>query len=693
MNPSFQRGRGTRARGGMIGGGRGGGDMRGGGMRGGGMRGGGRGGDMRGGGMRGGRGGSRGGGTWRGVDAPVPANSAWSGTLNRQHWPVQSPPQAARNRQRPHITYVKPVPIIRNPTVAPHVHQEVAHENFYYNLLNWISYDSGTDSENCVDFLRDLFTQFSTIQHDNQQDKEQMQACIDFLIEQDADTLDTQWPEGADAQFEPEHLDNAKKIFNVIHPLNSRCKKFDPDMHALGILAIGDVCDAKIVFYTARQGDLPNIDDDRDTITYAISDNDEFDYTYTVGFYYDEGHIQVDNLLSCVGLSNVKNNAWTAHYTSPTPWNMFHNVRTQYKHVSDTAENFFDSKFKYYTYRLNTGLRSALQQTTNTLIYKGVYEAFANVFGTMLGECRQHFATGPKFSRQKSWMENQIVDEVSKAQWKNVLHESLALWYSTVICFREVYTKIDPDLQQRIVVTEFQQDRYRQAAPPHHISNILIKVRPLNDPSGSTGFTVSKKWCMWSRKQYAKNTEKFVQMFQKLLMTHYDMHNTNINVFGFWFFLSDLRNWIRDVKELLANPGTAANPRRFVWPKCCRKGEPLDTDPTTCLPYKEFCRQMKISFYAKSSQQQFRVRMRAAWLRLVACYPYSTQQDVSENDIARYLRDQHIREVDVESGQEYDVNALKKILTLEDENLRSANMRNHRILVPGAEMHNPYTCT
>jgi hypothetical protein len=103
---------------------------------------------------------------------------------------------------------------------------------------------------------------------------------------------------------------------------------------------------------------------------------------------------------------------------------------------------------------------------------------------------------------------------------------------------------------------------------------------------------------------------------------------------------------------------------------------------------------MRLSFHAKSSQQQFRVRMRAAWLRLVACYPYATETGLGTTEIQEYLRDQHIREVDVRSHEPVEPTDLQNIGNF--YNFREQDrqrLRDRRILVPGAHMTNPYLCT
>jgi hypothetical protein len=437
------------------------------------------------------------------------------------------------------------------------------------------------------------------------------------------------------------------------------------------------------------------------TITFVTKCNDKIVYgsngqdEEALMFWYDEeSELCISDTALAID-STVANATWMAVLSNVTPWSSWQQPTTEHGEQSHAAIAFLNSKFEYYVDLLRKDLRSASYNRstlTPAVFYKQVYEAYKRVFGTMLGECRQYFATGTPFSRLQSWMKQQLGAEVTKTQWKNVLGESIALWHAVVVFFRSVYNHVDlHEIYTEIGLDIFEHQNHRNGVPHpvHHVSNLVIKVHSAD----GTDVIVSNAWSTYSKKLFAKNTEKFVLAYQKLLMAHYDMGNTNIAVFGFWFYLSDLAAWIRDVRELLANPGMRAYPKRFNWPKCCRKGEPLDVDPTTCFAYRDFCKQMRLSFHAKSSQQQFRVRMRAAWLRLVAGY-LTTDTTPSRRDIEKYLKDQHIREVDVRSHDLLDPTDLPNIGNF--YNFSEADrqrLRDRRILVPGAHMTNPYLCT
>jgi hypothetical protein len=664
---------------------------------------------------------------WARPRAPAPQQSSSRRNLQRQQ-------QARPTRgERPRVQYIKPAVMLRNNnTRAPeqHVAEHPSNVNFYRSIIDRLearNYDDGnsdevpheddgnsdevphedygnSDEDNIifedfyVNFVYHLFTMMSIAvvsweDADHAQHQEETaRQCIDFF--QTVECKVQQEPDPAELTrlinvlhvhlpFESNIEARAKKVLHVIKAENY--KKFDPDSDGLGIMAISLVYHHTTITFVTR---------DKDQIVYGFDGPDEEVMMFG---YNEDGNLYTSND-PFASESTVKNATWIAVPSNVTPWSSWEQPTTAHPEPSDAAIAFLHSKFEYYLYLLNTDLIKANNDKitlTPADFYKQVYQAYKRVFGTMLGECRQFFATGTKFSRLQSWMKQQLGAEVTKTQWKNVLGESIALWHAVVVVFREVYNHHDlkNDIYQEIGLKIFEHKNKRSGEPhpEHHVSNLVIQVQLAN----STYVTVSNAWSTYSKKLFAKNTEKFVLAYQKLLMAHYDMGNTNIAVFGFWFYLSDLAAWIRDVRELLADPGARAYPKRFNWPKCCRKGEPLDEDPTTCFAYQDFCKQMRLSFHAKSSQQQFRVRMRAAWLRLVACYPYATgTTDPTPLEIQKYLAEQHIREVDVRSGETVEPTDLPTIGNFYNSSEADRQrLRDRRILVPGAHMTNPYLCT
>jgi hypothetical protein len=90
----------------------------------------------------------------------------------------------------------------------------------------------------------------------------------------------------------------------------------------------------------------------------------------------------------------------------------------------------------------------------------------------------------------------------------------------------------------------------------------------------------------------------------------------------------------------------AENRKMFVWPDVCQKGKKLDAPFT--LAYKTFCNHMGLNKFHSQSQTEFRVRVRAAWLRLVACYPFNHGLSPDMENVASYLKDAHVEEVDLQ---------------------------------------------
>ena len=96
---------------------------------------------------------------------------------------------------------------------------------------------------------------------------------------------------------------------------------------------------------------------------------------------------------------------------------------------------------------------------------------------------------------------------------------------------------------------------------------------------------------------------------------------------------------------------------------------------------------MNVNWRWNDYQHLFRMRMRAAWLRLVGGFPYTiSKRSLEPADIEKYLAAQGIRNIEIKQGSsEYKTHDLKKISDLTDNNPDSSDKWS-RLLVPGACM-------
>ena len=360
---------------------------------------------------------------------------------------------------------------------------------------------------------------------------------------------------------------------------------------------------------------------------------------------------------------------------------------------SRDCEVFLQTNLRSYITTLKDDLTNAQFTPDMVLKCKNVYLAFKNIFGRMLGECRKNCF--------EKWMIPLAKEDVTKANWNKVLDEASALWHAVVIIFRVVYNSEDlKEAMTNIEVKEFNTDRQGTPAPEHHISNLMIRYKVGDKNPNVTKF----RWGNYTKSAFAKNAVHFVREYQKLLI-HDDK---DVQLFGFWFYKTDLCDWIRDLQIAMKGAEETMNSqyKMFKWPKCCRKGEPVDQDPTWCKVYTQFCAKMKLNYHDKKSQHQFRMRVRAAWLRLVGCYPYTTDnRTLQYSEIEDYLRTQHVQEIEIKQGtSNYEIMPdLSGLSALKDSDMRrlcyskkgKSENTNRRILVAGACMSasNPYLCT
>ena len=535
--------------------------------------------------------------------------------------------------------------------------------------------------------------------------------------------FDTQAQGHTHALFSTEWLENEADLKLAQHILYVVCSKkviFDPDEHALGVLAMSSYMKIDVKYFafnweathsTAPRSAHPNSTSvlySRDCIQYIYADTGDSQYAWFE--YGDGGNVHKHITCECgtqhivdivepsdINLHDLLKSRWTVTFDNRpaanfTPWKA---TRTPPgRNPSRTATLFLLSMAKTHELHLWHDLND-----DHGVIYKNVYQAFKRLLGMMLHDCQDFLVKGPRFSKLPSWMQQfALADAVHKQQWRNVLDESIASWHAVVLRFFEICAKFDNTQICQGKYTIHARDEPRQKF--HYVHNLKVQVQtnaPTDEDVQPHPVYVSRAWPTYSKSMFVKNTQNFVVQFQKLVMKrHNEGQNMSASVFGFWFTLDDLQQWIRDIHEILQNPELRpAYPRRFQWPKCCRKGEQLEENTSRSYAYKDFCRQMKLSFNDKKSQQQFLIRMRAAWLRLVACYPYTynlvtgAPAIATDTQIAQYLEDQNIREVNVREPETRVADShLANILSADPNQLR-----NRRVLVPGTHMTNPYLCT
>jgi hypothetical protein len=315
----------------------------------------------------------------------------------------------------------------------------------------------------------------------------------------------------------------------------------------------------------------------------------------------------------------------------------------------------------------------------------------------MLGETRASCFEG--------WMREQAAQDITKARWVLVFKESNALWHAVVLAFRQMYEELERDETGRwIGLYEEAQDSNGNPIPTHHISDLQILCT-----WGQARRDVARgRWRTFIRKEFAENTAHFVREYQRLLMGRYN--DIKAQLFGFWFYPSDLCRWVKDLQAeaTLTESATDARearrdinaPKRFKWPACCKKGENLD-DPIISTAYKTFCTRNQLWQDDRRSRLQFCMRMRAAWLRVVACYPYAPGKPApTEAQIETYLEEQHVYEISLlknkNGASDWKVEPRHVLLWPERfnfERLRKEDVRDRRVLVYGAPMRaNPYLC-
>ena len=386
---------------------------------------------------------------------------------------------------------------------------------------------------------------------------------------------------------------------------------------------------------------------------------------------------------------------------------------------SAASEAFLEKRHIEYVNALLANLQKALSLENNEK-YKGVYTAYKDAFGQMLSEAQAHCFTGKTFEepaegdveqatpKKPSWMQLQAAENVTKARWLLVLKESNALWHAVVVKFRALYQNFNYRGEfQDVQVSEEEQYADGASIPAHHISDLQILC-------GRNFVDVARgRWSAYIRKEFARNTVHFLREYQTRLMERFE--TTQEKLFGFWFYPSDLCDWVRDIQKEAALKNAPAEARaqgeaatrvadrsaakRFRWPACCKKGNNLqDADSITTPAYKAFCQQNGLWSQSRNSRLQFCQRMRAAWLRVVDAYEFQDGEPPSNDDIIRYLNKQKIFEVRLEKNAAGRMSAVDEVVYILKDPARHttkelrAEMPTRRVLVYGAPLVNPYLC-
>lgn len=386
---------------------------------------------------------------------------------------------------------------------------------------------------------------------------------------------------------------------------------------------------------------------------------------------------------------------------------------------SAASEAFLEKRRMEYVNALHAKLQKALSLENNEK-YKGVYTAYKDAFGQMLSEAQAHCFTGKTFEepaegdveqatpKKPSWMQLQAAENVTKARWLLVLKESNALWHAVVVKFRALYQNFNLRGEfQDVRVSEEEQYADGASIPAHHISDLRILC-------GRNFVDVARgRWSAYIRKEFATNTVHFLREYQTRLMERFATSQEKL--FGFWFYPSDLCDWVRDIREAAALKNAPAEARaqgeaatrvadrsaakRFRWPACCKKGNNLqDADSITTPAYKAFCQQNGLWSQSRNSRLQFCQRMRAAWLRVVDAYEFQDGEPPSNDDIITYLNKQKIFEVRLEKNAAGRMSAVDEVVYILKDPARHttkelrAEMPTRRVLVYGAPLVNPYLC-
>ena len=153
-------------------------------------------------------------------------------------------------------------------------------------------------------------------------------------------------------------------------------------------------------------------------------------------------------------------------------------------------------------------------------------------------------------------------------------------------------------------------------------------------------------WHSFVRKQFSENTIYFVKKFQNLLRQQEYLESTVSRplqtLFYFHFKPQDLQEYIADLYRIaevgFKQAQLKKNDYLLKYPEECMNGKPLKS--TWTQAYKVFCREQNLQPWNLKNQQEFRMRIRAAWKRLVAgwnfIFPDTAKIQKCRAELARY---------------------------------------------------------
>lgn len=369
-------------------------------------------------------------------------------------------------------------------------------------------------------------------------------------------------------------------------------------------------------------------------------------------------------------------------------------------HMSENAVQFF--KYSGYSDMFADELEQIYKEvdTSNPPLdiraqkqhFTRVYLVFKKMFGVMLAECRKN--TIILWKREAGPIQ---ASDVSKTKFREIIDEAAALWHAVVHEFRKTCGELkDTFLTYNLKVFE------DEGGPVHHINSLHVY-----STYGNTVDVMRGRWGRWNtniRKEFADNAVNLVKEYQLLLTNRLSSPDIKACHFAFYFMPQDLFRWVNDLHDCAELGQTQArekasseNRKMFVWPEVCQKGKKLDAPFT--LAYKTFCNEKGLNKFNFKSQTEFRVRVRATWMRLVACYPFEHGRSPTNEEVLKYLEKAYAEEVDLKPSDAANGPRTKVVPVNKDawsimpgSSQWGTEQKGRRVLVYGAPLVNPYLC-